>query len=153
MPCGEHFTRYTNIKSFCCTPETHITLHLNYLSIQRCGPSISLELTRAPPNTHHTVAGRGRLVRRSSDLSCCPFPGRYILVYSGPDSACFLFLQRCHREPGTLLRPCPPSLPCFLLPHSVLKLGPEVARAGGSGPESVPSSRPDGDQWHLTPAA
>lgn len=29
-----HFVLYTNIKSLCCTPETHIVLYANYISIK-----------------------------------------------------------------------------------------------------------------------
>lgn len=32
--CGEHFTKYTNIESLCCTPETNIMLYVSYTSIK-----------------------------------------------------------------------------------------------------------------------
>ena len=33
---GDHFTIYTNVKSFCCTPETNIMLYVNiYTSIKK----------------------------------------------------------------------------------------------------------------------
>ena len=31
--CGDHLVMYTDIKSWCCTPETNIILHVNYTSI------------------------------------------------------------------------------------------------------------------------
>ena len=33
----DHFTIYTNIKSFCCTSETNRTLYVNYTSIKKEG--------------------------------------------------------------------------------------------------------------------
>ena len=35
----DHFTIYTNIKSFCCTSETNRTLYVNYTSIKKRGIS------------------------------------------------------------------------------------------------------------------
>ena len=36
---GDHFTIYTNIKSLCCTPETNITLYINYTLPKKKGCS------------------------------------------------------------------------------------------------------------------
>ena len=33
--CGDYFALYTNIKSLCCTPETNVTLYVNYTSINK----------------------------------------------------------------------------------------------------------------------
>ena len=29
--CGNHFTTYTGVESLCCTPETKLMLHVNYI--------------------------------------------------------------------------------------------------------------------------
>ena len=33
--CGDHIAIYTNIESLCCTPETNITLYVNYISTKK----------------------------------------------------------------------------------------------------------------------
>ena len=35
LTCGDHFIIHTNIKSLFCTPETHITLYVNYTAIKQ----------------------------------------------------------------------------------------------------------------------
>ena len=41
LNCGNHFAKYTNIKSLGCTPETNIILYVNYSSIKKKVPVLT----------------------------------------------------------------------------------------------------------------
>ena len=62
--CGDHFVIYTSVEPLCCTPETNITLYVNFISIKRKKKKILIR------NNQMEEMNRACYVRRGAEFPC-----------------------------------------------------------------------------------
>ena len=72
--CGEHCARDRLVKSLCCTPETNITLYVNYTSIKiektRVVPALGACASGALSSRHSRKVKRTSLLLSSVEKRC-----------------------------------------------------------------------------------